>query len=92
MRTSSRSAGFTTSRTRWQLRRQRILARAKLDRHRAQPCEHFPGSSTGLEFVRERNGVQYYNDSKATNVDATEKAIDAFPGKLVDHSRRQGQE
>ena len=26
--------------------------------------------------------MQYYNDSKATNVDATEKAIDAFPGKL----------
>ncbi len=33
-----------------------------------------------LEFVREVRGVSYYNDSKATNVDATEKAIAAFDG------------
>ena len=33
-----------------------------------------------LEFVREVRGVQYFNDSKATNVDATEKAIAAFAG------------
>jgi len=32
-----------------------------------------------LEFVRKVNGVDYYNDSKATNVDATVKALESFP-------------
>jgi len=35
-----------------------------------------------LEFVRSLNGVDFYNDSKATSVDAALKAIDAFPGGL----------
>ncbi len=36
-----------------------------------------------LEFVAQVAGVQFYNDSKATNVDATLKAIEAFPGPLL---------
>jgi UDP-N-acetylmuramoylalanine--D-glutamate ligase len=42
----------------------------------------FPGVEHRLEFVRQRNGVAWYNDSKATNVDAALKAIAAFPGGL----------
>jgi UDP-N-acetylmuramoylalanine--D-glutamate ligase len=42
----------------------------------------FPGVEHRLEFVRSLNGVAWYNDSKATNVDAAVKAIDAFPGGL----------
>jgi UDP-N-acetylmuramoylalanine--D-glutamate ligase len=33
-----------------------------------------------LEYVATINGVEFYNDSKATNVDATAKAVAAFPG------------
>ena len=33
-----------------------------------------------LEFVATVHGVEYYNDSKATNVDATRKALEAFAG------------
>ena len=36
-----------------------------------------------LEFVREKNGVKYYNDSKATNPDAVIKAMDAIDGKII---------
>ena len=35
-----------------------------------------------LEFVRKVSGIDFYNDSKATSVDATLKALDAFPGGL----------
>lgn len=35
-----------------------------------------------LEFVRNLSGVDFYNDSKATSVDATLKALDAFDGGL----------
>jgi len=35
-----------------------------------------------LEFVSRINGVDYYNDSKATNVDATMKALESFPANV----------
>ena len=35
-----------------------------------------------LELVRTVAGVEYYNDSKATNVDATMKAVASFPGGI----------
>ncbi|MGO9776979.1 MAG: UDP-N-acetylmuramoyl-L-alanine--D-glutamate ligase [Terracidiphilus sp.] len=44
--------------------------------------ESFQAVEHRLEFVAIRNGVQYYNDSKATNVDATAKAIAAFSGGI----------
>ena len=44
-----------------------------------------------LEFVRTLSGVDFYNDSKATSVDATLKALDAFRRRPLGDSRRQGQ-
>jgi UDP-N-acetylmuramoylalanine--D-glutamate ligase len=35
-----------------------------------------------LEFVAKFDGVEYFNDSKATNVDATIKALESFPGNI----------
>ena len=40
--------------------------------------ENFKAVEHRLEFVATVNGVDYYNDSKATNVDATAKAVAAF--------------
>lgn len=36
-----------------------------------------------IEFIGEKSGVRYYNDSKGTNTDAAIKAIDAMPSKTV---------
>lgn len=49
----------------------------------AHGVKSFQGVEHRLEFVAEVGGVNYYNDSKATNVDATLKAIEAFPGPLI---------
>jgi UDP-N-acetylmuramoylalanine--D-glutamate ligase len=44
--------------------------------------ESFTAVEHRLEFVAKIDGVDYYNDSKATNVDATSKALSAFPGGI----------
>src|SRR5579862_4052560 len=49
----------------------------------ANGVKTFQGVEHRLEFVAELNGVAFYNDSKATNVDATVKAIEAFPESLI---------
>ena len=49
----------------------------------AKGVRAFPGVEHRLEFVAEIGGVRFYNDSKATNVDATRKALDAFPGRIL---------
>jgi UDP-N-acetylmuramoylalanine--D-glutamate ligase len=43
----------------------------------------FKGVEHRLEFVAEISGVKFYNDSKATNVDAAIKSLEAFPGRLI---------
>ncbi len=49
----------------------------------AKGVRSFAGVEHRLEFVAEIGGVRFYNDSKATNVDATLKALDAFPGRIL---------
>jgi UDP-N-acetylmuramoylalanine--D-glutamate ligase len=51
-----------------------------------ETIRHFEPVEHRLEFVAEINGVKFYNDSKATNVDAAVKAFEAFAdeaGKVV---------
>jgi len=43
----------------------------------------FNGLPHRVEFVREIGGVRFYNDSKATNVDATKRALESMEGKVV---------
>ena len=51
-----------------------------------ETIRHFEPVEHRLEFVSEIGGVKFYNDSKATSVDATVKALEAFAdddGKVV---------
>jgi UDP-N-acetylmuramoylalanine--D-glutamate ligase len=45
--------------------------------------QQFKAVEHRLEHVANIGGVDYYNDSKATNVDATLKALEAFPGNIL---------
>ncbi len=45
-----------------------------------ETVREFKGVEHRIEFVAEIGGVKFYNDSKATSVDATSKAIEALSG------------
>lgn len=44
--------------------------------------QNFKAVEHRIEYVATVRGVEYYNDSKATNVDATIKAIESFPANI----------
>lgn len=44
--------------------------------------DRFPGLAHRLESVRELDGVEWINDSKATNVDSSLVALQALPGRI----------
>ena len=45
--------------------------------------EEFSGLEHRLEFVREKDGVRYYNDSKGTNVGAVVKSLASFCDPVI---------
>ena len=47
-----------------------------------QAVKEFRAVEHRLELVSTINGIAFYNDSKATNVDATVKALESFPGNI----------
>src|ERR1022692_3201766 len=47
-----------------------------------QAVRDFKAVEHRLEFLATSRGVDYYNDSKATNVDATIKALESFPANI----------
>ena len=47
-----------------------------------QAIREFKAVEHRLEYVATVAGVEYYNDSKATNADATIKALESFPGRI----------
>lgn len=46
-------------------------------------CKNFGGVEHRIEFVRELNGIKFYNDSKGTNVDSTIKAVEALEKPII---------
>jgi len=48
-----------------------------------QVIEEFAGLEHRMEFVREKNSIRFYNDSKATNVGAVVKSLASFSAPTV---------
>jgi UDP-N-acetylmuramoylalanine--D-glutamate ligase len=58
-----------------------MLAGGKAEKIRSA-VQKFKAVEHRLEFVAKVRGVDFYNDSKATNVDATIKALESFPANI----------
>jgi UDP-N-acetylmuramoylalanine--D-glutamate ligase len=58
-----------------------MLAQVPAQRIRTA-VEEFKAVEHRLEYVATVRGVEFYNDSKATNVDATIKALESFPTNI----------
>ncbi len=59
-----------------------FLAGAEPEKMR-EILKNFTGVEHRIEFVREIDGVKYYNDSKATNTDSAIKALETFDGHII---------
>ena len=59
-----------------------LLAGSPLDAVR-DSLREFPGLEHRLEFVREIEGVRYFNDSKGTNVGAVVKSLESFKDPII---------
>jgi len=59
----------------------RLLGAKKQDLERG--ISSFEGFEHRIEFVREKDGVRYYNDSKATNPEAAATALKSFDQPIV---------
>lgn len=46
-------------------------------------CKKFKPLPHRIEFVRNKSGINFYNDSKATNPDSAIKAINSIDGKII---------
>lgn len=63
-----------------------VLAGIALDLNQnsiQKTIDEFKGLAHRLEWLRKINNVDYYNDSKATNIDAALKAIKSFDRPIV---------
>lgn len=59
-----------------------LLAGSPLEAVR-DSLREFPGLEHRLEFVREIDGVRYFNDSKGTNVGAVVKSLEGFKDPVI---------
>lgn len=59
-----------------------FLAGAKAEKI-SEVLKSFQGVEHRIEFVREIDGVKFFNDSKATNTDSAIKALETFSGNII---------